>query len=213
MPLPAARPPLQNSNGLLFSPLQEPPDWSKLSDEELIAAINEHHPAYGGTQSRAIVHHARFAGSALLEMKRRCQHGDWTAWLKANFDGSPETANLYMRIARKWDVIVAHGLDNIPDWTLRDLRWFLAEPRPLQEPKPKPPELDYPEEEDEEPERDKPEEAPPSNTRQYQLHLEANQMEEFLDMVRHLKKFFDVSNLNDAIFRAVQRCHDEIRHG
>lgn len=39
------------------------------------------------------------AGQALLTAKSLCEHGDWLAWLDANFDGSERTAQDYMAIA------------------------------------------------------------------------------------------------------------------
>jgi hypothetical protein len=42
--------------------------------------------------------HALIAGDKLLKAKALCAHGDWTAWLAANFQGSKRTAQLYMRV-------------------------------------------------------------------------------------------------------------------
>jgi Protein of unknown function (DUF3102) len=40
------------------------------------------------------------AGNALLAAKAQCKHGTWMDWVKANFAGSQETANVYMRLAK-----------------------------------------------------------------------------------------------------------------
>jgi hypothetical protein len=69
------------------------------------------------------------AGKALNELKRRVGHGGWEDWLKSNFDGSEETATLYMRVAARWDEVVAEGLDR-DGVTLEEIRRFLAKDRP-----------------------------------------------------------------------------------
>src|SRR5262245_54663200 len=80
-----------------------------LTDEELTALANSNQRAFVGSLRQAIVANVRIAGAALCELKQRLEHGDWSAWLKAHFKGSPETARLYMRIAREWDFVVQHG--------------------------------------------------------------------------------------------------------
>lgn len=48
--------------------------------------------------------HARTAGDALLEAKRRLGHRvKWSRWRNRNFDGSKETSCHYIRVAREWD--------------------------------------------------------------------------------------------------------------
>jgi hypothetical protein len=49
-----------------------------------------------------LLYHARLAGEALNKVRPYCKHGQWQRWLKANFDGSYETAQVYRRIAAKW---------------------------------------------------------------------------------------------------------------
>ena len=46
---------------------------------------------------------AREAGEALLKAKASCPHGRWTDLLYECFDGSVESARVYMRIAKHWD--------------------------------------------------------------------------------------------------------------
>lgn len=52
-----------------------------------------------GDAARDAVDYACEAGHALLEAKRHCQRGQWTAWLAAHFHGSARTAQGYMRLA------------------------------------------------------------------------------------------------------------------
>jgi hypothetical protein len=51
---------------------------------------------------------ARTAGELLLEVKRSLKHGEYLAWLEANFEGSQPKAWRYTRIAERWDVIAAN---------------------------------------------------------------------------------------------------------
>lgn len=62
--------------------------------------------------------HAKEAGEALLEAKRRLGHKlKWSRWRNDNFKGSKETSCQYMRVAREWEnpvIVVAReaGLIN-----------------------------------------------------------------------------------------------------
>ena len=48
--------------------------------------------------------HARQAGEALIEAKRRLGHkSKWSKWRRERFEGSKETACNYMRVAREWN--------------------------------------------------------------------------------------------------------------
>jgi hypothetical protein len=47
--------------------------------------------------------HAKEAGDALLDAKRCTAYKDWTKFLDKYFVGSRRTAQVYMRIARKWE--------------------------------------------------------------------------------------------------------------
>jgi hypothetical protein len=42
--------------------------------------------------------HALISGHALTRAKAQCRHGEWEAWLRANFEGSIRTAQAYMRL-------------------------------------------------------------------------------------------------------------------
>ncbi len=63
----------------------------------LAVEINEHHRAAEDAASNAL-EHAYHAGILLNRAKRQCEHGEWASWLKANFDGSIRTAQVYMQI-------------------------------------------------------------------------------------------------------------------
>ncbi len=53
---------------------------------------------------RGALEHAKQAGDALLEARRITgKYGKWGRWVRNNFDGSMETARVYMRIARNWN--------------------------------------------------------------------------------------------------------------
>ena len=50
--------------------------------------------------ARQEVKYAVEAGEPLLKAKEDMGHGDFTKWLKENFDGTPRNARRYMRLAR-----------------------------------------------------------------------------------------------------------------
>src|SRR3989339_922732 len=54
-----------------------------------------------------MLQHAREAGRLLLEAKKRCGHGSWSAWLASNFCGSARTARWYVQIFRRWPELQA----------------------------------------------------------------------------------------------------------
>jgi hypothetical protein len=49
--------------------------------------------------ARLTISNADRAGRALIEIKKQIPHGQWLAWLGANFNYSQQTASDYMRIA------------------------------------------------------------------------------------------------------------------
>ena len=82
--------------------------------------INSHHAA-AVHHARAVLEHARAAGALLLEAKDSCKHGEWLDWLAVNFEGSEKTAQNYMRIARRWEYIVAAAKpQHVADLTVRE---------------------------------------------------------------------------------------------
>jgi hypothetical protein len=97
-----------------------------LSDEELLALANGDHNHFLGCQRKAIKHHARRAGAALLVLKDRLKHGTWEGWLEEHFAGSAEQARVYMKIAKCWPTIEELGLDR-DGVTMEQLRWVLSD--------------------------------------------------------------------------------------
>lgn len=69
------------------------------------AANNAHECAAVALRSALVS--AREAGGYLLEAKGLVGHGEWSAWLKANFKGGARTAQRYQRIAKNWSSIEA----------------------------------------------------------------------------------------------------------
>jgi hypothetical protein len=85
---------------------------------QLKARANRHH-ADVLAKLRGAIHHANESGKALIALKPLVgRHGNWTPWLEENFDGSPETARGYVRIARHWDDEIAPRLAAGEDLTL-----------------------------------------------------------------------------------------------
>lgn len=74
---------------------------------ELAASANKHHHAVESHLGQA-VRSAKRAGDALRRVRKRVGHGNFTKWLEANFESSPETARVYMRISKEWKDIKAH---------------------------------------------------------------------------------------------------------
>jgi hypothetical protein len=186
-------------------------DLTKRTDEELIALANGEHRKFGGCLRKAIKDHARLAGAALNEMKRRTEHGAWGAWLKENFEGSAETARLYMRVASEWDQLIAAGLDREPGVTLEQLRSFLCESnrnegRPPPEKPPRPTLDPGPEGEDDDPGGDdeEPTAAPPPPIKMFPLFFNEEQQKEFTYRLDHLKKVYRVETDTDAVVQAVR---------
>lgn len=70
----------------------------------LADAANASHE-YTKIALRAAAEAARDAGIVLLEAKELVPHGEWAAWIKANFKAGIRTAQRYMRIANNWPTI------------------------------------------------------------------------------------------------------------
>ena len=47
--------------------------------------------------------HAKLAGDALAEAKKKHKRGTWGPWLTANFKAGERTARVYIQLAAKWD--------------------------------------------------------------------------------------------------------------
>jgi hypothetical protein len=98
---------------------------AELSDRELADwTVRRHHSLIGGIHNLTRTF-ARQAGLGLIEMKQRvrARGENWTAWLADddNFPASPQTAQVYMRIARHWPKLEAEGFS-----TLEEMRDFLT---------------------------------------------------------------------------------------
>lgn len=69
----------------------------------LADSANKHH-AKVQAHWKGLLDHARLAGEALIEAKRRLGHKTkWSKWRRDHFEGSKETACNYMRVAREWN--------------------------------------------------------------------------------------------------------------
>ncbi len=68
-------------------------------DVETLAIIANDAAEDVETNARKTVEHADRCGRALLAAKQQIPHGQWLAWLGANFNYSQQTASDYMRIA------------------------------------------------------------------------------------------------------------------
>jgi hypothetical protein len=83
----------------------------------------------------AALEHARQAGEALLEAKEQLPHGDWGDWLRDHFEGSPRTAQMYMRVVRGWGELEGKT-QRVADLSLRQAVGLLEKPRSTREPAP-----------------------------------------------------------------------------
>jgi hypothetical protein len=68
-------------------------------DVEALAVIANDAAEEVETNARKTVEHAERCGRALLAAKEKTKHGQWLAWVGANFNYSQQTASDYMRIA------------------------------------------------------------------------------------------------------------------
>lgn len=66
--------------------------------------INEAHHT-GDKAARTALDHYHQAGILLAEVKAKLPHGAWLPWLEANFDGTPRTAQRYVKLADNWEAI------------------------------------------------------------------------------------------------------------
>ncbi len=67
------------------------------------------------------------AGEILSQVRSSLPHGEWTPWLSANFQGTPQTARGYMRIFEQWDEIES-ALATNPNLSLRRGLKILSSP-------------------------------------------------------------------------------------
>lgn len=94
---------------------------------QLAAEINSEHQK-GVEALKVAVLHFRAAGKSLREAKQQVPHGEWQSWLKKNFKGSPETAQVYMKVDRNWDKRLAGAVDSGEVVSLRDALTLIGRP-------------------------------------------------------------------------------------
>jgi hypothetical protein len=191
-----------------------------MTTEELVQLVNGGHMRFVGALRKALVNDARVVGAALLQLKARHQHGKWGDWLKKHFNGSSETARLYMRIAKNWPLVVEHGLHE-QGLTLQELRWILSESpgeRPGTEARKKTGKSDTAAmaepsqgEQTAVPEPPGGEESAVGgdDVRQYVVVLDPDQAEEMADMVAKLQQSWEEPTRHDAVYRAVKTCYQQ----
>lgn len=64
--------------------------------------INQEHRLCADAAYSAVEHAIR-AGELLVEAKAGVKHGDWLKWLEENFEGSRQTAQVYMKLHKNRD--------------------------------------------------------------------------------------------------------------
>ena len=72
--------------------------------DQLAADIKREHQAAEYSMSDSLMH-ARAAGVKLLEVKSRLPYGEWMSWVRTHCEFSHATANLYMKVAKRWDTL------------------------------------------------------------------------------------------------------------
>jgi mannose/cellobiose epimerase-like protein (N-acyl-D-glucosamine 2-epimerase family) len=105
----------------------------------LAKMVNRYH-AQAVEGQRSALEAAWHAGTALLEVKSRLQHGEWLPWLVGNTQVSERTAQVYMRIASN----TQRAADLKPEQSIRKALEVISEPEPSK-PKRKKPEQPPPE--------------------------------------------------------------------
>jgi len=179
---------------------------AKLSNDELRDLANGGHQAFVGCFKKGIKDHVRVAGAALNVLKKRIgQHGSWMDWLKENFKGSPETARLYMRVAREWRFVTKHGLDRLEGTTLEDIRQVLSDPekRKVKLPKPTKTKATKEQKKTKDPDDDEQVEAVP-------LAFTEEDKEEYETLVDKLGEVFQTKTEPETVLEALRRCSKEV---
>lgn len=191
--------PRQKRSSLRMSDIRQLP---KLSDEQLLELANGRHDEFLGAMRKAIVEHARIAGAALLELKKRAGHGNWADWLRQNFSGSVETAQVYMKIAKGWPLLQRKLGRELKDASLEQLRRALAKPVPGEERRKK--------------QARRSTKAQPNvkddGRLPYELSLSPNQKESLASWARDLTDEFKTTDPSLVVYRAVERVYMEV-HG
>lgn len=92
-------------------------------DVESLAVIANAAAEEVESSARKTVEHAERCGRALLAAKEKVPHGQWTAWLGANFDYSQPNASRYMAIASNYSRV-----NNLPNaGSIREALRMIAE--------------------------------------------------------------------------------------
>jgi hypothetical protein len=209
----------QNGSKLPFSNSEEPPikleELPKLSDEELLAIANGQHANFIGSLRKAIIHNARIAGMALSLLKERIEHGAWGTWLDENFEGSPETARAYIRVARNWETIEANGFDRLDGAPLGHVLWVLSQAKASSK---DPPSNDSDNGDDDEKDDDTGEgdpeptgdpPKPPEPPSMIQIFLEKCDKDEFEEMVSYLMQVYGIDDHSMTVLKAVRHCYKQ----
>ena len=74
--------------------------------------------------------HAHRGGELLRQAKAQCPHGGFSEWLRKNFEGSERTAQMYMRIAKRWPQIEEAKAQRIALLTYSGAIKLLTAPKP-----------------------------------------------------------------------------------
>ena len=90
-------------------------DLSQADAGELFTLANKYH-ANAAQSAQEFIRWAVKSGQALVAASELCAHGEWMSWVQANFKGSHDLANKYMRMARNSERVLS--LD--PDTSMRD---------------------------------------------------------------------------------------------
>ena len=61
------------------------------------------------------VFHAIECGSALIEAKALCKHGEWLGWLKSNCSVSERTTQIYMKLANECPLLDHSNTQRVAD--------------------------------------------------------------------------------------------------
>jgi hypothetical protein len=193
------------------SPLPLPPAQKKLgemTEAELAEVIRRGHRGFLGCMRAAIKQQAREAGEALLVVKLRLKRRgasfrEWLAELDCKL--SIETARLYIRVAKNWDLVEKLGLDR-DDVTLEDLRHVLSDSF---DKAPEGSEEDASEDDEKDEEKDKEDadkpggENTPGLTHKVELVYDEDDGPEFDADVRYLAEILGTENPSDTVLHVV----------
>jgi hypothetical protein len=176
---------------------------------------NDSHLAFFNGFRASVKEYARDAGMALNKIKGLLRHGEFGSWLEKNFDGSAETARVYMRISKDWNRIRRAKLDK-PAVTLEVLRDFVAKPTTSPETKPTAPPNDPKPTVEPKPVGDKPvagsvaADTKPTPDPELKFYFSPKEKERLPGMLDVLAKHYGVTNHSEAVYRAVAACYREI---